>query len=177
MKDYKKKYEETLEKAKTLHKLACETSHKNTRMAIEELFPELKKNEDEKIRKTLKSFFDSEISDYGNVEWRNGIRYGEIVAWLEKQGERNELKKIEQKSAWSEEDEETLNNILNDLSQNVIPDDEDTQWLKSLKERYTWRPTEEQMKALKNAAFDAGYEQHFKEEDVLESLIEDLKKL
>ena len=40
-----------------------------------------------------------------------------------------------------------------------------------------WKPTEEQMKALKDAAFDAGYEQHFKEEDVLESLIEDLKKL
>lgn len=59
--------------------------------ALETLIPELKKSDDEKIRKTLKSFFDSEISDYGNVEWRNGIRYGEIVSWLEKQCEQKHL--------------------------------------------------------------------------------------
>lgn len=58
--------------------------------ALEFLIPELKESEDERIRKALKSFFDSEISDYGNVEWRNGIRYGEIVAWLEKQGEQKQ---------------------------------------------------------------------------------------
>lgn len=101
--------------------------------ALETLIPELKKSDDEKIRKTLKSFFDSEISDYGNVEWRNGIRYGEIVAWLEKQGE--------QKPTWSEEDEIELCTIINflknpstakscpKLRSNAID------WLKSIKDR------------------------------------------
>lgn len=39
--------------------------------------------------------------------------------------------------AWSEEDEETLDSILNDLRQSVIPDNEDIGWLKSLKQRIT----------------------------------------
>ena len=70
----------------TGRKMLCE--------ALEILIPELKESEDERIRKELKSFFDSEISDYGNVEWRNGIMYGEIVAWLEKQGENTYNKEL-----------------------------------------------------------------------------------
>ena len=49
--------------------------------------------------------------------------------------EQKELKQLKQNTAWNEDDEKTLNSILNDLSQDVIPDDEDMQWLKSLKER------------------------------------------
>ena len=83
--EYKKKYKEALELMKDcipdkdglVHIRPCE------------IFPELKKSEDERIRKELKSFFDSEMSDYGNVEWRKGIRYGEIVAWLEKQDKKD----------------------------------------------------------------------------------------
>ena len=38
--DYKEKYEGLKKKAETLHKIASETSYDNTRMAIEELFPD-----------------------------------------------------------------------------------------------------------------------------------------
>ena len=76
-------YDKALEKAS----IAYKDEDRHLKATLERIFPELKVSEDEKIRKELKSFFDSEISDYGNVEWRNGIRYAEIVAWLEKQGE------------------------------------------------------------------------------------------
>ena len=225
--------------------------------ALETLIPELKESDDEKIRKTLKSFFDSEISDYGNVEWRNGIRYGEIVSWLEKQGkqkpsenkgmnlveeemtpfqkkvffiidtaieEEQGLKQvcdellslahdeIMQKPAWSDEDEHILEDIIKEIEANKTAgpeydekvydmflswlkslkvriqhqhkqewSEEDWKyyhklemflevnehysktekssgyqkdvhetlsWLKSLKERYTWKPSDEQIEAL-----------------------------
>ena len=110
----------------TGRKMLCE--------ALEILIPELKESEDERIRKALKSFFDSEISDYGNVEWRNGIRYGEIVTWLEKQGE--------QKPAWSEEDKLKMDTLIHVITnqkgsaifEGLLPE-ELVNWLKSLKER------------------------------------------
>jgi len=89
MENYKEKYEQALERAKYLKENTDGVGAKDVSRCFEEIFPELKESDDEKIRKTLKSFFDSEISDYGNVEWRNGIRYGEIVSWLEKQGEQS----------------------------------------------------------------------------------------
>lgn len=119
--------------------------------------------------------------------------------------EEREWYKIEPKPTWSEEDEVAWNNttiMIKECAANHYAQDSINlvvTWLKSLKDRMAltnkndfdrgydvgisaakfnqWKPTEEQMKVLKDAAFDAGYEQHFKEEDVLESLIEDLKKL
>lgn len=63
MEDYKQKYEQALGRAKALYAKGAPDS-----LHLEEIFPELKKTEDERIRKELKSFFDSEMSDYGNVE-------------------------------------------------------------------------------------------------------------
>lgn len=65
---------------------------------------------------------------------------------------------------------------------------ENVAWLKSLKERYTWKPSEEQIKALKDALNDAIWQYDFKgslikEEvtrkhaEIIESLYNDLKKL
>ena len=62
-----------------------------TQEIAEKYCPELRENKNERIRKALKSYFDSEISYYGNIEWRHGIKYGEVIAWLEEQ--------IEQKSS------------------------------------------------------------------------------
>ena len=88
MENYKEKYEDALERARVWKEKSGMPVDKQG--ILDDIFPELKESDDEKIRKTLKSFFDSEISDYGNVEWRNGIRYGEIVSWLEKQGEQKQ---------------------------------------------------------------------------------------
>lgn len=98
---------------------------------------------------------------------------------------------IEQKhAAWSEDDEKQarqIERIVHDgctqKLQKQIAD-----WFKSLKERYTWKPSEEQMKALKDALNDAIFQYNFKgsmiKEEVtrkhaetIESLYNDLKKL
>jgi len=55
---------------------------------LEEMFPELKESGDEKIRKALIEFFDKDAFDCGyKSEWVNGIKYKDVIAWLEKQGE------------------------------------------------------------------------------------------
>lgn len=84
-------------------------------------------------------------------------------AGYEWDAEKKELKKIEQKSAWSEEDElkrTTLIHVVKKqrgsaIFQGLLPE-ELTNWLKSLKDRVgceancttTWKPSEDQMKAL-----------------------------
>ena len=57
----------------------------------EEIFPELKESEDEKIRKEI-------ISILRNAYWTsNRNRFNELVAWLEKQGEKEEPQVYETK--------------------------------------------------------------------------------
>lgn len=84
-------------------------------------------------------------------------------------GKKDALK--EQKPAWSEEDEKMLNHIIGLLE--GLPNLHN--WLKSLKDRYTWKPSDEQIKALL-------YEVYAWDEDSingqnLKSLYQDLKKL
>jgi hypothetical protein len=101
-----------------------------------------------------------------------------------------DCKVVEQKPTWSEEDERMLNNIQNNLREFYVdkkgypyvaepdsPEMMEYNWLESIKERYTWKPGNEQMEALNDAVrlyksthFDS---QHHK----IESLYEDLKKL
>lgn len=91
---------------------------------------------------------------------------------------------IEDKPAWSEEDEKIKESIITGLEMLkeeasdkslITLYDKKIDWLKSLKERYTWKPSDEQMQALSNAGnsfrpFEEGHK-------VLWSLYNDLKKL
>ena len=69
-------------------------------------------------------------------------QYEDAIIWLK------EL--YEQKPAWSEEDERRINHIIAFMSdkerikdtETMFPIEEDIRWLKSLKERYTWKPSE-----------------------------------
>lgn len=72
MEDYKKKYEDALKKAKE-------------NKPIEEIFPELSENEDEKIRKRLIEYF--KYCENSGSKTANTIDISEILAWLEKHGE------------------------------------------------------------------------------------------
>lgn len=87
------------------------------------------------------------------------------------------------KQEWSEEDERMLDIILNDInyaqknfsSSKLTPYIRKVDWLKSLKDRYTWKPSDKQMQALSNAGnsfrpFEEGHK-------ILWSLYNDLKKL
>ena len=74
-KEKAKAYDEAIERAKKYY----------GNRITEEIFPELKKSEDEKIRKEI-------ISILRNTYWiSNRNRFNELVAWLEKQGDKDEL--------------------------------------------------------------------------------------
>lgn len=86
-----KRYDEALEIAKKNYVTAQDLSEgfhigiecfKNT---LESIFPNLKESEDEKIRKEI-------ISILRNTYWTsNRNRFNELVAWLEKQGDKDKL--------------------------------------------------------------------------------------
>ena len=100
--------------------------------------------------------------------------------------EKKELKKIEQKPAWSEEDENVITAIIAALSlfakEKDAEDcfDMETTWLKSLKDRYFWKPSKEQMDAMQ-VFLEHGCAAPDREaslaEKFLESLYNDLKNL
>ena len=78
-----KAYDEAIRKAKiTLG--CCNSASIITEHTIYDIFPELKKSEDERIRKELIEFIKS----------RGGFKQ-EWIAWLEKQGERKEINLVE----------------------------------------------------------------------------------
>lgn len=71
--DYEKKYKEALERAKRLH---SEPTGGTERIVCEQIFPELKESEDERIRKELcKAIWTYVPTEEGQ----------EYIAWLEKQ--------------------------------------------------------------------------------------------
>ena len=125
------------------------------------------------------------------------------TTWLEKQGTsytkrdvddayvegmafaKNELEK--QKSSWSKEDEKMKDLIISVLEVNhskgifkaglrAIRTEEIVSWLKSLKQRYTWKPSEEQMKALHDMNLTGNISYAGQGQTLIE-LYNDLKKL
>lgn len=96
--------------------------------------------------------------------------------------EKKELKKIEQKSTWSEEDERMFtlcaSSVQTRYNDGLLSYNEYEQasfWLKSLKERHTWKPSAEQMHAIRDSIEFLGCTKKVRED--LKSLYEDLKKL
>ena len=76
--------------------------------------------------------------------------------------------------AWSEEDDDAawMNDIISKVENNLQLNKAEIDWLKSLKERITWKPSEEQMDALNSARWNAPFKI-----EILDSLYNDLKKL
>ncbi len=173
--DYEKKYKEALKKAR---QLCTYPTSKPFISDLQDLFPELKENEDERIRKKLISFVQNwtkKTCDYKqppHILWTSDKEEcAKILAWLEKQGgsytkkdvddayvegmafAKDELEKQgEQRPAWSEEDEERLQSCLNILQAKGfmgVSDTIDTKWLKSIRPQTTWKPSDEQMKLLR----------------------------
>lgn len=91
--NYEKRYKEMLAKARVFYKKWDGVDAYNSSLAISELkeiFPELNKNEDEKIRETLIDYLKERKSceSYGQYV----SRYDHWITWLEKQGESDETK-------------------------------------------------------------------------------------
>ena len=66
-------YKEKLEEAKELYN----TANADQKYALELLFPEIKENEEERIRKTLIEYFNAYPKEYFG-----GLKKSYIVAWL-----------------------------------------------------------------------------------------------
>ena len=156
--DDEKKYKEALEKLQEA--LAPKDGREIsglTRACIEEIFPELKESDDERIRKALITYFQRFPYPYGGIE-SAGTNAKEAIAWLEKQGDKpqgksaleaaNEEKvdnsnKVETNPAWSEEDEKNLKRVIwyvENPALNVVKDTMLSEWLKSIKERVQPQP-------------------------------------
>lgn len=91
--------------------------------------------------------------------------------------EKKELKKIEQNPAWSEEDKRMLEDIIFELEENqenISGVGYKIDWLKSLKDRYTWKPSDEQMDALEYYMHTLVCNEY---KEILFGLYADLKKL
>lgn len=144
---------------------------------LESIFSELKESEDENIKNEIIDF----IKNSHNYWQPNDSIAKKWVAWLEKQSE--------QKPEWSEEEKGNVDIIVSRLevdieyweSRSKRRVDEDKRvigWLKSLKDRYTWKPTEEQIKALDYGIDDIKYCELGKHRiPILVGLLQQLKTL
>jgi len=91
--DYEKKYEEALERAKKWHNAPnADKIPTYANRIIEEIFPELKESEGERVRKELLAFCKNRAEKYSNDPKYKNIRAW--IAWLEKQGEQSQGKTL-----------------------------------------------------------------------------------
>lgn len=86
--DYKKIYEQAFEKIKDLYdnydEISCLIDMKQE---FEKAFPQLVESDDEKIRKAIISFVCEMKGDFDSF---GGIKLDDMIAWLEKQGEKKQ---------------------------------------------------------------------------------------
>lgn len=114
MEDYKEKYEQALEKAKICYKDLSNLDGVVATMSkdfFEEVFPELKESEDERVRKELINFFKNHMDSVYEEISDNNV----VIAWLEKQGEQKPIDKVEPKfkvGDWIINSEGMLRHIL-----------------------------------------------------------------
>lgn len=185
-------------KDKVIALLNSQELSKEQKEKLEDIFPELKESEGERIRKALAAYF---AKFKPNDMWDADFSFGDIVAWLEKQGDKsawseedesmlNFVKVVLNKhkddaffdkfkttlndcltwfrniksrvgcevncittKEWSEEDEVKINRIVSCLENLNVADNDillkDVDWLKSLRPCSQWKPSDEQMKLLR----------------------------
>lgn len=160
--DYEEKYKTALERARIWKDKSG--MPKDKQGILDDIFPELAESEDERIRKAILEHIQLCTESIPDRD--------KFIAYLEKQGEQN--------LAWSEEDGYNVQclvaKVVSDIQKgNVGRNQELIDWLQSLKQRTTWKPTEEQMKALNEAVGIVGL--FTPRGSYLKSLSEQLKRL
>ena len=131
------------------------------------------KSTDEEIQNSAWSKEDTEISSMliELVESKEESMEAkvEFIAWIKSLKDKVLLKPEQE---WSEEDERIYRSIIYSFAHNFPLTIQQQEFVKSIKERYTWKPSEEQMKFLLKYA-----EQNNYDGSILTSLYQDLKKL
>ena len=129
--DYEKKYKELVGKIDKAYLYAQSDS---TKAVLEEIRPEVKEDNDDRIRRNIiaalkgEGYYDCDLTS-------------ECIAWVEKQGE-------QKPTAWSDQDEENLQHSTEAImaaGYYILEDKSELcQWVESLKERV--QPLTEQLK-------------------------------
>ena len=109
----------------------------------------------------------------------NGKSREQLLDWFKSLKDR-----VQSKQEWSEEDERNLQGIIDEIeaNKNQAPDydlatyDRFLSWLKSLRHRSQWKPSDEQIKALDDAIAICS-ERDYETECRLDNLRQELKKL
>ena len=122
--NYEKAYKDALERAKIFKGHLLEIDEKDYADEIEYIFPELVESKDERIRNVIRGWIYTRPTSF----FDNGISKEEILAWLEKQGE---------KPKWSEEDSLMIDSIIDTMKwlEGKGATNMKIDWLKSLKQR------------------------------------------
>ena len=132
---YEQKYKEALARAREIH---CNEGEK--RRDMEFIFPELKESEDERVREALIELVKMvDKAPIGQIFGYEGIKYSDMIVWLEKQGEQNPIE-------WNEYDKKMIGTLIKIFEINycnngykfggtTIRAHSIISWLKSLKER------------------------------------------
>ena len=190
-----KAYDEALEKAR---QLCAYPTTKPFISDLQDLFPELMESEDERIRKALIKYYSFDKD--GGSHALDNITPEQILDWLERQGKQGSIKEhdicdtcdektscvipcpmklVGQKPTDCSEDDEYYYDIIQYILNNECVGKTDKEnainWFKSLKDRYTWKPSDEQITWLYRAADNASKDSRMKQ--VLNELLSDLKKL
>ena len=125
--DYEQKYNAALKIAEEVYHDHRNDNDRDWRDLLTELFPELKEPKEEQIRKKLIKAFGSMVKE----QW-GGIAIEDILAWLEKQGEKQ--------SIWTESDRTMAFTLLRDVDQMAHISNEGKnerlQWLNSLEDKF-----------------------------------------
>ena len=165
--------EDQIKKAAEIIEYGCSDELK---AALIKDFPELAEDEDERIRKELLEEIefiiphDDETDSEGLILPSYHERIDRYKSYLERQKEQQpsikepkyesfeddnatgwRIKK--QPAEWSEEDKLHLNNAILAAEKEWGVDSCTVKWLKSLRPQPHWKPSEEQMDALKNCAY------------------------
>lgn len=194
-----KRYDEAIERAESIYNETAIPSA-TTKGICTYIFPELKESDDDRMVKFIKNqLFNIKKTITENYEL--DAKLTKAICWLEKQCEQkiktpeeslgidsDTYNKIvdeciygEQKPALSEEDEEIYRKCICAMRASAcgFPEEEKfveqvDNWFKSIKERYTWKPSEEQMNTLEYYMHTLICNEH---KEVLFGLYADLKKL
>ena len=131
-----------------------------------------------KFNEGLEHYWETSIAVHPATKEQSDLLFQKMKeTGYEWDAEHKQLKKIEPNPSWNEEDEEIINKISIAIAAiySCSTAAKVEKWLKSLKERYTWKPSEHQIASLK-AAINVMNASKCYDSDLVQ-LLKDLEKL
>lgn len=139
---------------------------------IDDAFPKLKESEDERIRRAIHIYLDW-LDGRKDCQPKGDYTIRDMIAYLESRKEQHPAE-------WSEEDKQNLELIIDCIMMHY-PDPvvkyKLKDWLKFLRPRFYWRPSEDQMEVFVDSIYFLGQKGFKDPNGMIESLYQDLKKL